>query len=286
MEKTTSGEGIACSNYANCYIGCSCNTSNGWYSSCQGTDCKSVTDTRYTGVNAMSASNVGDVTSLTDGKSAQSTTGTTQVVSLNGGVSTMSSSGATTCYKKKTCEEGGYYSSVPTDQKCSSKSYNGYTCYTSCSYKTCSDYGYKSSQPSGQTCTAVTPRSGLTCYKDCKDDNAYEITVTVSGKGSVSSGGCNYSINLWSGEFDVKVGGKNLCSGSAYQDWNVTCTGKLAAKEGDTVSVSASHVEWYASSASGGSSCRVPGPVPGPTASGTSTLSIKDGKGSAFVTLK
>ena len=103
VEKTTSGEGIACSNYANCYIGCSCNTSNGWYSSCQGTDCKSVTDTRYTGVNAMSVSNVGDVTSLTGGVSTQSAGGNTQVVSLSGGVSTMSSSGATTCYKKKTC---------------------------------------------------------------------------------------------------------------------------------------------------------------------------------------
>ena len=49
----------------------------------------------------MSASNVGDVTSLTDGVSTQSAGGNTQVVSLSGGVSTMSSSGATTCYKKK-----------------------------------------------------------------------------------------------------------------------------------------------------------------------------------------
>ena len=201
MEKTTKGEGIACSNYANCYVGCSCNTSNGWYSSCSstgGTDCKSVTDTRYTGVNAMSVSNVGDVTSLTDGVSTQSAGGNTQVVSLSGGVSTMSSSGATTCYKKKTCEEGGYYSSVPTDQKCSSKSYNGYTCYYNCSYKTCSDYGYKStcsdygyksSIPSGQTCTKVTPRSGLTCYKDCKDDTpATPYRVTFNGFGSGITG--------------------------------------------------------------------------------------------------
>ena len=132
MEKTTRGAGIACSGYANCYVGCSCNTSNGWYSSCQGTDCKSVTDTRYTGVNAMSVSNVSDINSLTDGKSAQSTSGNSQVVSLSGGVSTMSSSGATTCYKKKTCEEGGYYSSVPTDKKCTPVKYNGYTCYTNC----------------------------------------------------------------------------------------------------------------------------------------------------------
>ena len=80
----------------------------------------------------MSASSVGDVTSLTDGKSAQSTTGTTQVVSLNGGVSTMSSSGATTCYKKKTCEEGRYSTSIPDGKKCDTVNYNGYTCYTNC----------------------------------------------------------------------------------------------------------------------------------------------------------
>ena len=82
-------------------------------------------------------------------------------------------SGATTCYKTKTCSEGGYYDSVPADQKCSSKSYNGYSCYTGCSYKTCSDYGYNSSIPSGKTCTAVYPRSGLTCYKDCEDEEYF-----------------------------------------------------------------------------------------------------------------
>ena len=86
------------------------------------------------------------------------------------------SSGATTCYKKKTCSEGGYYSSVPTDQKCSSKDYNGYNCYTNCTYKTCSDYGYEASIPSGKTCTTVYPRSGLTCYKDCQDTGPSSCT--------------------------------------------------------------------------------------------------------------
>ena len=139
----------------------------------------------------MSASNVGDVTSLTGGVSTQSAGGNTQVVSLSGGVSTMSSSGATTCYKKKTCEEGGYYSSEPTNQKCSPKKYNGYTCYISCSYKTCSDYGYKSSIPSGQTCTPVEPRDGLTCYKDCKAEiywpEEYYVSATICNTGSPST---------------------------------------------------------------------------------------------------
>lgn len=199
VEETTKSKGIACSGYANCYIGCSCNTSNGWYSSCSstgGSDCKSVTDTRYTGVNALSASNVSDVTSLTDGKSALSTSGDTQVVSLSGGVSTMSSSGATTCYKKKTCSEGGYYSYEPADKNCYTKNYNGYNCYYSCSYKTCSDYGYKASIPSGQTCTTTYPRSGLTCYKDCKNNcpNGYTYDGSRCYKlyGSFSVDGLRY----------------------------------------------------------------------------------------------
>ena len=201
-EKTTKGEGIACSSYANCYIGCSCNTSNGWYSTCQGSDCKSATDNHYTGVNSLSAGkSISDVTSISasgansgisasaaaakSGLKTASAAGNYTATAASAGLKTASvavgtagatsgistmASGATTCYKKKTCSEGGYYDSVPADQKCSSKSYNGYSCYTGCSYKTCSDYGYNSSIPSGKTCTAVYPRSGLTCYKDCKDD--------------------------------------------------------------------------------------------------------------------
>ena len=199
-EKTTKGEGIACSSYANCYIGCSCNTSNGWYSTCQGSDCKSATDNHYTGVNSLSAGkSISDVTSISasgansgisasaaaakSGLKTASAVGNYTATAASAGLKTASvavatagatsgisamASGATTCYKKKTCSEGGYYDSVPADQKCSSKSYNGYSCYTGCSYKTCSDYGYNSSIPSGKTCTPVYPRSGLTCYKDCK----------------------------------------------------------------------------------------------------------------------
>ena len=123
-EKTTKGEGIACSSYANCYIGCSCNTSNGWYSTCQGSDCKSAADNHYTGVNSLSAGkSISDVASIS--ASAAATAGTTS------GISTMAS-GATTCYKKKTCSEGGYESSEPDGKKCTQFDYNGYTCYKDC----------------------------------------------------------------------------------------------------------------------------------------------------------
>ena len=132
-EKTTKGEGIACSSYANCYIGCSCNTSNGWYSTCQGSDCKSATDNHYTGVNSLSAGkSISDVASISASAansgisaSAAATAGTTS------GISTMAS-GATTCYKKKTCSEGGYESSEPDGKKCTQFDYNGYTCYKDC----------------------------------------------------------------------------------------------------------------------------------------------------------
>ena len=172
-EKTTKGEGIACSSYANCYIGCSCNISNGWYSTCQGSDCKSATDNHYTGVNSLSAGkSISDVASIS-------------ASGANSGISAMAS-GATTCYKMKTCSEGGYFDSVPADQKCSSKSYNGYSCYTGCSYKTCSDYGYNSSIPSGKTCETVHPRSGLTCYKDCKDESV-EVDYYTESRQEYSS---------------------------------------------------------------------------------------------------
>ena len=213
-EKTTKGEGIACSSYANCYIGCSCNISNGWYSTCQGSDCKSATDNHYTGVNSLSAGkSISDVASISASgansgisASAAATSGlktasaasnytvsaasaAAATAGTTSGISTMAS-GATTCYKKKTCSEGGYYDSVPADQKCSSKSYNGYSCYTGCSYKTCSDYGYNSSIPSGKTCETVHPRSGLTCYKDCKDDYftaTIELCVDIKDKDTQQS---------------------------------------------------------------------------------------------------
>ena len=158
-EKTTKGEGIACSSYANCYIGCSCNTSNGWYSTCQGSDCKSATDNHYTGVNSLSAGkSISDVASISASgansgisamaaansglktasaagnytataasaglktASAAATAGTTS------GISTMAS-GATTCYKVRGCDEG-WFEEEPSDMfSYKSTTTNGKNCY-------------------------------------------------------------------------------------------------------------------------------------------------------------
>ena len=164
VDRTVPGVSDTCGQI--CYAACECNTSNGWYSTCQGTDCYKVVDTRYAGKpNAASASrSLSDIGSISaSGANSGISASAAATAGATSGISTLAS-GATTCYKTKTCSEGGYYDSVPADQKCSSKSYNGYSCYTGCSYKTCSDYGYYDSMVSGMTCSAVTPRSGLTCY--------------------------------------------------------------------------------------------------------------------------
>ena len=138
-----------------CYVACSCNTSNGWYSSCQGSDCFSVTDTRYAGQpNAASASrSLSDVASIsasgansgisamaaaaksglktasaagnytaTAASAAAATAGATS------GISTLAS-GATTCYKVRGCDEG-WFEEKPSDMfSYKSTTTNGKNCY-------------------------------------------------------------------------------------------------------------------------------------------------------------
>ena len=225
VDRTVPGVSDTCGQI--CYAACECNTSNGWYPTCQGTDCYKVVDTRYAGKpNAASASrSLSDIGSISaSGANSGISASAAATAGATSGISTLAS-GATTCYKTKTCSEGGYYDSVPADQKCSSKSYNGYSCYTGCSYKTCSDYGYNSSIPSGKTCTPVYPRSGLTCYKDCKDEiKYYSVTASFSYDSS-----CPESyVSAYNGISGFKVGTQyysyhensytvsNVAKGTAY----------------------------------------------------------------------
>ena len=131
-----------------CYVACSCNTSNGWYSSCQGSDCFSVTDTRYAGQpNAASASrSLSDIGSISaSGANSGISASAAATAGATSGISTMAS-GATTCYKTKTCSEGGYYDSVPAGKKCPEVAYNGYTCYDTNCTNACPD-GYFDTRP-------------------------------------------------------------------------------------------------------------------------------------------
>ena len=125
-EKTTKGEGIACSSYANCYIGCSCNTSNGWYSTCQGSDCKSATDNHYTGVNSLSAGkSISDVASIS---TSGANSGISASAAAKSGISILAS-GATTCYKVRGCDEG-WFEEEPSDMfSYKSTTTNGKNCY-------------------------------------------------------------------------------------------------------------------------------------------------------------
>ena len=227
-----------------CYVACSCNTSNGWYSSCQGSDCFSVTDTRYAGQpNAASASrSLSDVTSISasgansgisasaaakSGLKTASAAGNYTATAASAGLKTASAaaaatgatsgistlvSGATTCYKKKTCSEGGYYDSVPAGKKCPEVAYNGYTCYDTNCTNACPDGWfsadsrpvvthmlfleslnnpgcYQASCAPGYSTTVngavVAEYQGVKCYKE---KEAYWPTVMKLG---VTSAGCD-----------------------------------------------------------------------------------------------
>ena len=214
-EKTTKGEGIACSSYANCYIGCSCNTSNGWYSTCQGSDCKSATDNHYTGVNSLSAGkSISDVASIS---TSGANSGISASAAAKSGISTLAS-GATTCYKKKTCSEGGYFDSVPAGKKCPEVAYNGYTCYDTNCTNACPDGWfsadsrpvvthmlfleslnnpgcYQASCAPGYSTTVngavVAEYQGVKCYKDLAPDTIYFSFSNSHCHKAIGSGG-NY----------------------------------------------------------------------------------------------
>ena len=231
-EKTTKGEGIACSSYANCYIGCSCNTSNGWYSSCQGSDCKSATDNRYTGVNSLSAGkSISDIDSISaseaksglttaaasstaakSGLTTASASGANSEISAsankysssatagaNSSISTMAS-GATTCYKKKTCSEGGYESSEPDGKKCTQFDYNGYTCYKDCESIHYHDYKCPSSYP----------------WQRCNNSQLYKATSTDGGSCS-----CGEKINCYQ---------CYTCADGGYKGNKSECSDETSAK--------------------------------------------------------
>mgnify|MGYP006885918355 CR=1 FL=1 len=199
-----------------CYVACSCNTSNGWYSSCLGSDCFLVTDTRYAGQpNAASASrSLSDIGSIS---ASGANSGISASAAANSGISTLAS-GATTCYKKKTCSEGGYFDSVPAGKKCPEVAYNGYTCYDTNCTNACPDGWfsadsrpvvthmlfleslnnpgcYQASCAPGYSTTVngavVAEYQGVKCYKDLAPDTIY-FSFSNSHCHKAIGGGGNY----------------------------------------------------------------------------------------------
>ncbi len=104
-----------------------------------------------------------------------------------------------TCYTAvsgKNCTDGGYSASIPSNQTCSSTSYCGNTCYHSCSQPACSVGGFRDAIPTNQTCTSTT-YYGQTCYKDC------------------------YTPNCGAGGYNASIPSNNLCSSVNY--YGQTC---------------------------------------------------------------
>ena len=118
-EHTNVDAGIACSGEGDgravCFISCSCNEENEWYSSCPGDsadECVSVTDERYAGgLASMSANGSLSSMSANGGLSAMSAGNSLTTASAdNYTISTMSSGSATKCYQLADCkEEEGWF---------------------------------------------------------------------------------------------------------------------------------------------------------------------------------
>ena len=164
-----------------CYVACSCNTSNGWYSSCQGSDCFSVTDTRYAGQpNAASASrSLSDIGSIS---ASGANSGISASAAATSGISTMAAA-ATTCYKVRGCDEG-WFEEKPSDMfSYKSTTTNGKNCYqvTGCSlswtkYKT----GTYQSNDTTLYYENYEPQ-GVSCYAECDGIKSITVAPKLSG---------------------------------------------------------------------------------------------------------
>ena len=121
-------------------------------------------------------------------------------------------SGATTCYKKKTCSEGGYYDSEPAGQTCTSFNYNGLTCYKDCQDK-------------------------------CGDGNAY-YTISLENEPYGSSWDPIVNLNWDSKKSDpCVIDGTKGSMEATFEIWCPTdCSGANGIESGDTsVNIEISH---------------------------------------------
>ena len=82
-----------------------------------------------------------------------------------------------TCYecRAKTCEEGGFRTSVSSCDNYTTVNFAGKTCYTNITNKTCSDGGYASSVPTNQV-GETTNYCSNTCYYNL---NYQELQVVI-----------------------------------------------------------------------------------------------------------
>ena len=232
-EKTTVGEKLSCNSFANCYVGCSCQS--GWTQGSVPTTGEYVwaTDGRYTGVNSMSAGGSDNVGALSRGASTQSANSNAQVVSLDGGVSTMGSSGGMTCYKSA-CSSG-YYLDKPntTAFKYTSQTGTiGLTCYKATGCNTGYNAAGKGTSYSwhGMQCNKVTTyylcRSSYTNTTNTKESS---FSATCPGNtvvvGRYHKGDENGGSQLRCGTFtayDTENGDVGTCRGNRINDVTVT----------------------------------------------------------------
>ena len=283
VDRTVPGVSDTCGQI--CYAACECNTSNGWYPTCQGTDCYKVVDTRYAGKpNAASASrSLSDVASISasgansgisasaaakSGIKTASAAGNYTATAASAGLKTASAvaaatgatsgistlaSGATTCYKKKTCSEGGYESSEPDGKKCTQFDYNGYTCYKDCKdeikyYSVTINKVFDSSCPTNFA-------AGFNGISSCKvgsvNCSTYENSITVSNVAEGTSYSWTPTDSYSTTETTATYSGGTK-SGTVNSNLTLTATYTCSSSEYYTVTV-----DFLANAGGGdGTSCR------------------------------
>lgn len=135
-------------------------------------------------------------------------------------------SGATTCYKKKSCSEGGYYDSVPAGKKCPEIDYNGYTCYETNCTNACPD-GYYDTRPALDTIQSkymqVQQRSSDNCYYvSCKSGYSGVERESFKFTESATYGTKKCGIQVCADDY-TQVSSSSQCSSGVDYNGKIWC---------------------------------------------------------------
>ena len=226
-EYTTKGQGISCSNYANCYIGCTCRS--GWNKrSASASDIVDGGSLKTAGAKAVStAGTKANVSTMAEGDSCTVSItdpryGTTCSISTtkdcagvcDGSAEFRCTSGSTSSY----CPSGQYSVYLGKQQCSSGSATNSQSCYTcrDCSYS-CPN-GYYTSAGSGYYLTSTSKYQ--VCNGDSSQTNSTKCYTRATCSYSCPSG---YATSAGSGYYLTSNSKYQVCNGDSSQTNSTKC---------------------------------------------------------------
>ena len=226
-EYTTKGQGISCSNYANCYIGCTCRS--GWNKrSASASDIVDGGSLKTAGAKAVStAGTKANVSTMAEGDSCTVSItdpryGTTCSISTtkdcagvcDGSAYFRCTSGSTSSY----CPSGQYSVYLGKQQCSSGSATNSTSCYTcrDCSYS-CPN-GYYTSAGSGYYLTSTSKYQ--VCNGDSSQTNSTKCYTRATCSYSCPSG---YATSAGSGYYLTSNSKYQVCNGDSSQTNSTKC---------------------------------------------------------------